>query len=414
MIYPSLVDYIRNSLEKNIPLPQIKQSLLEKRWRESDINEAITLINQPPVEMKSNTKNNEPAKKIPLTFILIVVGVLVLILVIGMGGYFLFTMTPTISDNEISQGASVSISLSKEVKFNINEEEHRIMIDSLDNNSVDITIYSTPIEITLNIGQTEKFDLNSDDVYDLSVKLNNITNQKVNLYIKKISEAICTEEWECTNWTICADSTQTRTCTDINECETEESKPDESQECIEVELSCSEKNGTICEIYEECDGTLEDGCCLEGNCTRIPTTICGADIDCLISASNTCHPANMTHNFTIDMGILGWIQSHSYYYKIGRLEDEECEFYQKILNVNGSYTETAKQSFRDDGKTDGEIIALEEEQNDLLADTIGYYGSCNYSTSELKDYLTDVKEGTFASYTEEEKTNYECTGNLYE
>jgi PGF-pre-PGF domain-containing protein len=43
--------------------------------------------------------------------------------------------------------------------------------------------------------------------------------------------AACTESWTCTDWSACANSQQTRTCTDANSCGTTASKPSESQSC---------------------------------------------------------------------------------------------------------------------------------------------------------------------------------------
>ena len=41
----------------------------------------------------------------------------------------------------------------------------------------------------------------------------------------------CTESWSCGDWTVCADSTQTRTCTDANACGTVVNRPALSQSC---------------------------------------------------------------------------------------------------------------------------------------------------------------------------------------
>ncbi len=41
----------------------------------------------------------------------------------------------------------------------------------------------------------------------------------------------CTENWTCTTWSACAGGTQTRTCTDSNNCGTIVNKPTESQSC---------------------------------------------------------------------------------------------------------------------------------------------------------------------------------------
>ncbi|MFH1586454.1 MAG: hypothetical protein ABID38_01200, partial [Candidatus Diapherotrites archaeon] len=43
--------------------------------------------------------------------------------------------------------------------------------------------------------------------------------------------AQCTESWSCTSWSLCVNGTQTRTCTDSNECGTTTSKPPEMQSC---------------------------------------------------------------------------------------------------------------------------------------------------------------------------------------
>lgn len=45
-------------------------------------------------------------------------------------------------------------------------------------------------------------------------------------------ENTCFTEWSCTGWSACSqENTQTRTCTDLNECDTEEDKPDEEKSC---------------------------------------------------------------------------------------------------------------------------------------------------------------------------------------
>jgi hypothetical protein len=41
----------------------------------------------------------------------------------------------------------------------------------------------------------------------------------------------CTENWDCTEWSSCADGMQTRICTDYNECGTQGNMPAVSQEC---------------------------------------------------------------------------------------------------------------------------------------------------------------------------------------
>ena len=46
-----------------------------------------------------------------------------------------------------------------------------------------------------------------------------------------VKEGTCTESWTCTDWSSCSGKIQTRTCTDNNNCGTDDDKPDESKSC---------------------------------------------------------------------------------------------------------------------------------------------------------------------------------------
>ena len=413
MIYPQIVAYIKDSLSKKIPLDQIKKSLIANGWRESDINEAIALNNQSfePATTPSQAINNKPNKTIPPKIIFIVLGIFSFLLILSLVIFLLVKGSNQISDTEVLQGAVVNLGLNKEVKFNIEEESHRLVVDSIREDSADITIYSSPIITTLSVGQEQKFDLNSDNSYDLLVRLNSITNQKADIYVQEINEAICVEEWECTDWGICVNSTQSRTCTDANSCGMEDSKPSEIQVCVvEVvvaNLTCSEKNGTVCEIYEECNGTLEENCCL-GNCTRIETTACGTNITCLIDASEICHPANLTYGVYSGNST---IENTTYYYSIEGFEDEameRCEFYAAVQNVEGNFTSTQWTELLAVYTT----VQINEMLYTIHSDLIGDYVNCIFSTSDLEDYLIEVQNGRYV-LTAADLVEYECTGDLY-
>jgi len=52
-----------------------------------------------------------------------------------------------------------------------------------------------------------------------------------------ISEPICTENWNCGEWSSCSEQgTQTRTCTDSNSCGTTKNKPSTTQSCTRIEI----------------------------------------------------------------------------------------------------------------------------------------------------------------------------------
>ncbi len=51
-------------------------------------------------------------------------------------------------------------------------------------------------------------------------------------YIQPSESRTCEENWTCTEWSECSpDGIQTRTCVDVNECGTEENKPEEERSC---------------------------------------------------------------------------------------------------------------------------------------------------------------------------------------
>ena len=160
---------------------------------------------------------------------------IIVILAIVIGAVFLFKsnkISDKISNEELSSGTYESLKEKQEVKFEIEDEEHKMIVDSVYSDSVDIIIQSEPIEVNLKIGETKKFDLDGDGKYDLEVKLKNIVNGIPNIFIKKISEAVCDEDWNCESWSSCNEQgSQTRVCTDLNSCGTEEDKPEVIRAC---------------------------------------------------------------------------------------------------------------------------------------------------------------------------------------
>ncbi len=53
----------------------------------------------------------------------------------------------------------------------------------------------------------------------------------------------CMENWDCSDWSSCSDNQQSRSCTDLNNCGTENNKPSEQQSCISEEDSGSSSSG---------------------------------------------------------------------------------------------------------------------------------------------------------------------------
>lgn len=316
----------------------------------------------------------------------------------------------SLANEQIINGTEIVMKEKETIKFNLDEKEHQITIDSTSEKFINITIQSSPIEAKINIGQSRRFDLDEDGEEDLFIQLNNISNGEVYIYLKKYIE--CAENWNCTEWGACLNKNQTRTCKDTNNCGTEIGKPNEIRECL---LNCSQQNGKLCTKTQTCNGTIisaSEGNCCAGNCTGIATGIeagtCGTDIDCLITASETCSIANLTHSISTNNGT--WIQTIKYYYRIRGFEDENCEFYREILGVTGGYTDSKKQELLNEGKTQEEIDEMEIlTMEDIESDLAGKTSICRFSVYLLEERLQDVKDGKPFVTTEEAS---KCSGDF--
>lgn len=80
-------------------------------------------------------------------------------------------------------------------------------------------------------------------------------------------EYVCLEDWSCTPWSDCINNTRRRICADLNNCGTEENKPDMSQSCA----------ATCTELWN----CTEWGSCVNGIQTRscIDINNCGTNVN---------------------------------------------------------------------------------------------------------------------------------------
>lgn len=76
------------------------------------------------------------------------------------------------------------------IRMKVNNEIHYLGIIELKSNSAIIEIESNPVIIELSVGKNAKIDFNSDNSYDINIKLNEILTGKSDLTIEYISEII--------------------------------------------------------------------------------------------------------------------------------------------------------------------------------------------------------------------------------
>lgn len=101
-----------------------------------------------------------------------------------------WSMTYTATENQFQAGYTKSIKAKERVKLKIGNEDHFVGVKSVTVTSATIEIASDPIEITLDIGEDAKADVNDDGIYDIYVLLNNIVDNKADITITKIAEEI--------------------------------------------------------------------------------------------------------------------------------------------------------------------------------------------------------------------------------
>ena len=90
----------------------------------------------------------------------------------------------------------------------------------------------------------------------------NTTNETDINQIESINET-CVENWSCADWDTCVNETQLRICTDANTCSTELEKPNETQSCVVENITCVED--WSCEVWSDCDGGTKTRTCADEN-----------------------------------------------------------------------------------------------------------------------------------------------------
>jgi len=99
----------------------------------------------------------------------------------------------SVPEKKIQQGVEKILQENWQVSFKVDGVSHNIIVEKITSNSATITISSTPITVTLYVGDERKFNLNNDSFYDLYVKLNSINGKNANFTIKEINETIPVE-----------------------------------------------------------------------------------------------------------------------------------------------------------------------------------------------------------------------------
>lgn len=416
MIDQNIIQYVQECLQRGYDVSYIQSSLINNGHNPQNVSDTINFVlNQDPREVSeqskaiaglSNLNKKIPINKKQLIFVLIGLGMMAIIVILAL----LFVNTNKISNNKLSQGATFDLKQTQEKKFVVDGEEHTLSVDSVSSKSVDLIIKSKTFEITLGIGDERKLDLDNDDYYDIKIKLNKISEGIPEIYLKKINEEVCYENWNCTDWTNCSElGVQTRVCTDLNDCGTIEEKPSASRACTYVE-PCDE-NWT-CEDWMECINGTQERICVDMNdcgtiefrpnmtqeCESLDLLDCGSVTNtmnnCFISASMNCTPSKIIYNVQdiLEPFLGATIINASYLYEIRGWNETNCSIYNKVLSYSSIYSEESIKSLEDQNYT---LEEIEEEQivlNETNQFQVGAESLCLYNQEGLTAMLEHTKE----------------------
>jgi len=109
------------------------------------------------------------------------------------GGSSSSPRTYTIKDEQIQQGIEQKLKTKDIIKFKSKSQDHKLTLNKINTNKVNITIESTPINAILYLNAPQKINLDNDKTFDLEINLISISGSYANIFIKEINEAIPTK-----------------------------------------------------------------------------------------------------------------------------------------------------------------------------------------------------------------------------
>ncbi len=115
-------------------------------------------------------------------------------------------------------------------------ERHTLRFVEVEDEFINITVQSDPINLKILKGQTKEIDVNGDGLNDMAVTLVESKNGKATVVVRSLAQykqPECIERWRCDDWKDCGlQNLQTRDCIDLNSCGTLEDKPPETRACV--------------------------------------------------------------------------------------------------------------------------------------------------------------------------------------
>ena len=98
--------------------------------------------------------------------------------------------TYSVTEADFKEGETRELKQEQRLKVSVSNEDHYVGVVSASGKSATIEVASTPKRITLNVGETTKFDVTNDNYYDMSIKLNSVVANKASITLLSIHEKV--------------------------------------------------------------------------------------------------------------------------------------------------------------------------------------------------------------------------------
>lgn len=106
----------------------------------------------------------------------------------GGGSTTVWTSTFIAESGSLEAGYTREIAAKERIRVAVSGKDHHVGVLEVTSTQAKIEVSSAPQQATLSIGESKKFEVTNDSVYDLAVTVRSITEGKVNLTIYSISE----------------------------------------------------------------------------------------------------------------------------------------------------------------------------------------------------------------------------------
>ena len=94
------------------------------------------------------------------------------------------------STADLTNGYTVTLFIGGVIGFRINNQSHTFILLAIKGNNVTVQLSSTIQKASLLVGESKKFDLTADNIYDILVTVNSAANSTASITLKAISESM--------------------------------------------------------------------------------------------------------------------------------------------------------------------------------------------------------------------------------